>query len=145
MIKNIKEKLNQFINSTTNLFDRHDFSLLWANIIFCSSIALVVKDMPAIVRETLPYNGILYGIIGIIIALAKYGTIKYRNYYVHCVVDFLGAMWLIIMGSVTTTAVPPMMFTGVILFVTGIMINFRLIQRGNTHRQIKKIQQTKRR
>lgn len=28
---------------------------------------------------------------------------KYRHYYFHCAVDFLGATWMIVMGMVTTT------------------------------------------
>jgi len=138
-------KIKNFWDSIPNVFDKHDFSLLWANIILCSSIALAIKDMPPIIRETLPYNGILIGVLGIIVSLAKYIGIKYRNYYFHCVVDFLGSTWLIAMGTVTTTAVPPMMFTGVILFVAGIMVNLRLFQRTRIHRNIKQFQRTKRR
>lgn len=139
------KKIKNFWKCLPNLFDKHDFSLLWANIIFCSSIALVTKDMPAIVRETLPYNGVLIGAIGVIIAIAKYIGIKYRNYYFHCVVDFLGSTWMIAMGMVTTTAVPPMMFTGVILYVAGIMVDLRLFQRIKIHRNIKRFRVTKRR
>lgn len=138
-------KIKDFWESIPNIFNKHDFSLLWANIILCSSVALVVKDMPPIIRETLPYNGALIGVLGIIIALAKYIGIKYRNYYFHCVVDFLGSTWLIVMGMVTTTAVPPMMFTGVILYVAGVMIDLRLFQRIRINRRIKRFRAAKRR
>ena len=138
-------KIKKFWKGLPRLFDKHDFSLLWANIILCSSIALIAKDMPAIVRETLPYNGILVGAIGVIIAIAKYIGIKYRHYYFHCVVDFLGATWMIAMGMVTTTAVPPMMFTGVILYVAGVMVDLRLFQRIRINRDIKRFRATKRR
>lgn len=139
------QKIKKNWKGLPNLFYKHDFSLLWANIILCSSFALVIKDMPAVVRETLPYNGILIGVIGIIISIVKYSSIKYRNYYFHCVVDFLGSTWLIAMGMVTTTAVPPMMFTGVILYVAGVMVNLRLFQRIRINRNIKRFQATKRR
>lgn len=139
------EKIKKIWKGLPNLFYKHDFSLLWANIVLCSSIALVAKDMPVIIRETLPYNGILFGVAGVIIAIAKYIGIKYRNYYFHCVIDFLGSTWMIAMGMVTTTAVPPMMFTGVILYVAGVMVDLRLFQRIKIHGKIKRFRATKRR
>lgn len=139
------EKIKKIWKGLPNLFYKHDFSLLWANIVLCSSIALVAKDMPVIIRETLPYNSILFGVVGVIIAIAKYIGIKYRNYYFHCVIDFLGSTWMIAMGMVTTTAVPPMMFTGVILYVAGVMVDLRLFQRIKIHGKIKRFRATKRR
>lgn len=139
------KKVKNFWKGLPDLFYKHDFSILWASIVLCSSIALVIKDMPAIIRETLPYNGVLFGVTGIIIAIAKYVGIKYRNYYFHCVVDFLGSTWMIAMGMITTTAVPPMMFTGVILYVAGVLVDWRLYQRSRIHRNIKRFRATKRR
>lgn len=130
MIKKMWKGITSQLSKATDLMDKHDFSLLWSNIIFCSSIALILNDIPPIIRETLPYNGVLIGGLGVSIALLKYIGISYKHFIFHSVVDFMGASWLIFMGLITTTAVPPMMFTGVILFVAGIMVDLRLFQRA---------------
>lgn len=118
------------LTKIVNLMDNHDFSLLWSNVIFFSSIALILKDIPPIIRETLPYNGILIGGIGLLISILKYIGIGYRHFIFHSVIDFMGASWLIFMGMVMITAQPPILFTGVVLFVVGIMVDLRLFQRA---------------
>lgn len=118
------------LTKIVNLMDNHDFSLLWSNVIFFSSIALILKDIPPIIRETLPYNGILIGGIGLLISILKYIGIGYRQFIFHSVIDFMGASWLIFMGMVMITAQPPILFTGVVLFVVGIMVDLRLFQRA---------------
>lgn len=120
------------------IVDRHDFSLLWSSILMLASIALMTEDIPSIIKETLPYNGFLTGTIGIFIGLFKYIGIRNKNFYFHSIMDFSGATWFIFMGMVTTSAIPPMMFTGVILLTCGIMVDIRLVMRALKHKNIKR-------
>lgn len=128
MSKNIGYRLR-------DLIEKHDFSLLWSLIIFGSSIVLITQDLPLSIRESLPYNGIVVGLIGIAIFAVKSFGIFYRKFAFHSCVDFLGATWLIFMGEVVSTAVPALFFTGTILFITGGMVNARWIIRFFTRKR----------
>lgn len=121
---------NKLFKTIVKILEKHDFSLLWSLIVLWSSVVLILDDLPTSIQETIPYNGLLIGIIGVGIFLLKSFGIYYRKFMFHSVVDFAGATWLIFMGMVVSTSIPAMVFTGVILYVTGIMIDVRLVVRS---------------
>lgn len=116
-------------NNIITILERHDFSLMWSLTVLCSSIILILKDLPSVIVETLPYNGLAVGEIGIVIFVLKSYGIYYRKFMFHSIVDFIGASWLMTMATVVTTAVPAMWFTGAILYVIAIMVHVRFITR----------------
>ena len=116
-------------NKIITILERHDFSLMWSLTVLCSSIMLILKDLPSVIVETLPYNGLAVGEIGIVIFVLKFYGIYYRKFMFHSIVDFIGASWLMMMATVVTTAVPAMWFTGAILYVIAIMVHVRFITR----------------
>ena len=116
-------------NKIITILERHDFSLMWSLTVLCSSIMLILKDLPSVIVETLPYNGLAVGEIGIVIFVLKSYGIYYRKFMFHSIVDFIGASWLMMMATVATTAVPAMWFTGAILYVIAIMVHVRFITR----------------
>lgn len=111
------------------LVDANELSFLWSSIIFFSSIALMTKNIPEIILETIPYDGNVLGLAGVIIAVFKISSILSKSLLVHVVSDALGSTWLIYMGLVVTTSIPPMMLSGAVLITTGVFANYRMLRK----------------
>lgn len=112
-----------------DIIDRNELSFLWSSIIFFSSIALMTRNIPEIILETIPYDGNVLGVAGVIIAVFKISSVLSKSLLVHVVSDALGSTWLIYMGLVVTTSIPPMMLSGAVLITTGIFANYRMLRK----------------
>ena len=112
-----------------DIIDRNELSFLWSSIIFFSSIALMTRNIPEIILETIPYDGNVLGLAGIIIAVFKISSVLSKSLLVHVVSDALGSTWLIYMGLVVTTSIPPMMLSGAVLITTGVFANYRMLRK----------------
>lgn len=134
-------KLRQLVTCLTHKFkiesakffalvDEHELSFLWSIIVFLSGVALIFKSLPNVILETLPYDGNVIGLAGLIIAIFKIASIYSKAFLVHDLSDALGSTWLIYMGFVVTTAVPPMLLTGTTYFTLGIFINYHLYRKA---------------
>lgn len=112
-----------------DIIDRNELSLLWSSVILFSSIALLTRNIPEIILETIPYDGNVLGVAGIIIAIFKISSVLSKSLLIHVVADTLGSTWLIYMGLVVTTSIPPMMLSGAVLITTGIFANYRMLRK----------------
>lgn len=112
-----------------DIIDRNELSLLWSSVILFSSIALLTRNIPEIILETIPYDGNVFGVAGIIIAIFKISSVLSKSLLIHVVADAFGSTWLIYMGLVVTTSIPPMMLSGAVLITTGVFANYRMLRK----------------
>lgn len=129
-MKKFQQKMIRAINRFADTAEKHDFSMLWSSVLIISGVFLAMEDFPSVIQETLPYNGVLLGIVAVAIGIFKNIGIHYRNFSFHVAMDCLGSFWYIYMGLTMITSLPPLLFVGYFLVTIGIGVDLRLFIRG---------------